>query len=189
MPAMQQTIPTQHIAGDAFSATLADARHLASAGWALSAVLIGQTSRHNLAAASTATGWAVTAAPTETTAWPPGAYTLHAVYSKTPGQRVSYVLSALRVLPDPLAPATLAANMLGPAQRAYQDLQAAYRAYLAAGKWTVQEYQIAGRRMTFRTAAELMSTMDGARREAEAEQAADGISAGVNPRRRFVVRM
>ena len=186
---MQPSIPTQHTAGDAFAATLADSRHLPASGWSLASLLIGDSARHGLTVAASGNAWLVTATPAQTALWASGVYTLHAIYTKLPSQRLSYVLSTLRVWPDPAAPATLASSSKGPARQAYEQLLAAYRAQQAAGKWMVQEYQIAGRRMTFRTMAEMIAALDRARREAEAEDAAEAIQSGRSPRQRLVVRM
>lgn len=188
---MAQRIPAQHTAGDTFTGTLSHADHPASGGWVASMLLVGHGgARYTVASTAAGDEHTLSATAAITANWRSGDYAAIAVYAKSAtSARSTYPLGGLRVHPDPAARGTCADDLKGPARRAYDDLQAAYRAYLAAGRWTVQEYMIAGRRMTFRSVPELLQAIDRARREAEAEDAASAIASGLSGRQRLVVRM
>ncbi len=186
---MSQSIPLQHTAGDSFSATLDGATYSAAHGWVGQLVLIGPV-RHTLSSVASGADHLVEVTAATTAAWLAGSYALRAIYTKAAtSARASVEVGALKVLPDPAASGTDAASLKSAAQVAFETLQTAYRAYLASGSFTVQEYMVNGRRMTYRTLAELLAALNAAARDVEAENAAARIAAGQNPRARFVVRM
>ena len=186
---MSQSIPLQHTAGDSFAATLDGGTYSATDGWVAQLVLIG-AANHLLASTASGSDHAVVANTAATAAWTPGDYALRAIYTKAAtSSRVSLDVGSLRVLHDPVASLTTSAALKSPARLAFEALQAAYRAYVAAGQFHVQEYQINGRQMKFRTVADLLTALNAAQREVQAEDAAALIAAGMNPRQRFVVRM
>lgn len=184
---MAQSIPTQHTAGDSFAAVLSDSAASAADGWAAQLVLIGPE-RITLTGTASGADHAIAAAATVTADWAPGTYTLRALYTKA-SDRISRDAGTLRVLPDPAVAGTDAAALKSTAQATFDTLQAAYRAYLTSGRFTVQAYTIAGRSTTYRTVAELLQALNAAARGVEAEKAAALIAAGASPRDRFVVRM
>lgn len=184
---MSASIPTTHTAGDSFAATLDGSTYPASAGWGAVLVLIGP-SRQSLNSAASADDHAVAVAGAATAAWAAGSYAMRAVYTKA-ADRYSVALGTLTVAPDPAAGGTDARALLSSAAQALQDLEAAYRAHLASGNVHVAEYEIAGRRMKYRSFADLLKALEAARRDVAAERAAALISAGLNPRKQFVTRM
>lgn len=186
---MSQSIPLQHTAGDSFTATLDGATYSAADGWVGQLVLIGPA-RHTLSSTASGADHLVEATAATTEDWLPGSYALRAIYTKAAtSARASLDVGTLKVLPDPAVAGTDAASLKSAALVAFETLQTAYRAYLASGSFTVQEYMVNGRRMTYRTVAELLTALNAAARDVEAENAAARIAAGQNPRARFVVRM
>lgn len=180
------TLPTQHIAGDSFAATLSGTAYSAADGWVAQLVLIGP-GRYTVTSTASGSDHAVAADAATTAVWVPGAYTCQATYTKA-AQRYSETVGPLLVRPDPASVDTDAAA-ISPAQAVYDTLQAAYRAYLASGKFTTQAYTVAGRSMTYRSLPELLAALNAARRDVEAEQANARVAAGLSARQRFVVRM
>lgn len=186
---MSDNIPTQHTAGDSFAATVDGGTYPATAGWAVSLVLIGPE-RVTLASTASGAHHALAASATTTAAWAAGDYTTRIVYANAgSGQRVTGAAGSLRVLPDPLATGTDAAALKGAAQRRLDALLAARDAYIANGSAHVAEYQINGRTMKFRSLAELQSAINAAQREVQAEAAAARVAAGLSPRITYVTRM
>lgn len=184
---MTTTIPALHTAGDTFSGVLDGAACPASAGWTAQLVLIGPA-RITLSATASGADHAVTALATATGAWIPGSYQVRAVFTLG-AERRSADIGALQVRPDPAAAGTDARKLLGRAEGALADLQAAYDAALSSGKAWVQEYEIAGRRMRFRDIGHLAQALDRARRDVQAERSAQRAAAGLNPRTTYITRM
>ena len=184
---MSDTIPTQHTAGDTFEATLSGADHLPSAGWSAQLVLIGP-SRYTISATTSGADFSASAAAAVTAAWAPGDYSLRVVYTNGV-DRATGAAASLRVLPDPTASGTDALALKSTAQRVLDDLMLAYQAHLTGGQVHVAEYTINGRAMKFRTIAELLTAINAARRDVEAEKSAARVAAGLSPRVRYVTRM
>lgn len=184
---MSQSIPTQHVAGDSFAATLDGSARSAADGWVAQLVLIG-AARHTLASSASGSDHAVAVAAATTAAWVAGDYALRALYTRG-AERQSVDVGTLRVLPDPAASGTDAAALKSGAQQALDALRAAYREYISSGSFKVASYMVQGHTMTYRTVPELLQAINAAEREVEAEQAAARIAAGLSPRARFVVRM
>lgn len=186
---MSQSIPLQHTAGDSFSATLSGDDYSAADGWVVQLVLIGPE-RHTISCTASGADHLAVDTAAATADWLPGSYAVRAIYTKAAtSSRASLDVGTLKVLPDPAAVGTDASSLKSAALVAFETLQTAYRAYLASGSFTVQEYTVNGRRMTYRTVAELLTALNAAARDVEAETAAARIAAGQNPRARFVVRM
>lgn len=184
---MSTSIPTQHIAGDTFTATLSGSDYSPAAGWIAVLVLIGPA-RVSLTAATSGADFSAVAAASVSAAWPPGDYITRVIYTKG-ADRVSAAPGALRVLPDPLSAFTDALSLKGAAQRRLDGLQAVYDAHIASGNAMVGEYTIDGRTMRYRDLAELLAAITAAKHDVVAEQAAARVSAGLSPRVRYVTRM
>lgn len=180
-------IPTTHTAGDTFAARLDGATYPASAGWVADLILIG-TARVVLTSTADGDDHVIAATGTQTAVWVPETYRVQALYSNG-ATRASAQVGALQVLPDPAAVGTDARAFMSSAQRALQDMEAAYRAHLASGNVVVGRYQIAGRTMEYRTLADLLLALRAARADVASEAAAQRISAGLSPRQTYVTRM
>lgn len=184
---MSDTIPTQHTAGDTFTATLDGAQYPPADGWAAQLVLVGPT-RHVIDATTSGSNFAATATAATTAAWPAGDYAVRLTYTNG-AARSSSSAGNLRVLPDPAAATTDAMALKSTAQRVLDDLMTAYQAHLTGGQVHVAEYTINGRAMKFRGIAELLTAINAARRDVEAEKSAARVAAGLSPRVRYVTRM
>lgn len=184
---MSNTIPESHTAGDSFTATLDGSQYPATGGWTAQLVLIGPV-RITLNAAASGADHLVQADAATTGAWAAGSYALKALFTRG-GERYSDDAGVLEVKPDPAAAGTNARSLLTAAEQALQDLEAAYRTWLASGRVHVAEYQIAGRKMVFRQADDFLKAITAARRDVASERAAKRVAAGLNPRMTYVTRM
>ena len=180
---MSASIPTQHVAGDTLNVTLSGDLYPPADGWSAQLVLLGPV---RVAVAATAGSSDYTA--TTTTVTVAGVYALRGIYTRAPS-RYTVDLGQLTVTPDPALNGTTGQTLKGAAQLRLDALLTMYDAHIASGKAIVGEYQIAGRQMRFSTLADLLTAINAARRDVEAEAAAQRIAAGLGGRTRFVVRM
>lgn len=184
---MSASIPSTHVAGDSFRATLDASSYPPAQGWTAQLVLVGAT-RLVVAAATSGGDHVVSADASTTAAWPPSTYRAIAVYTRG-ADRSSVDAGSVQVQPDPTAAGTSARSLMTDAERALHDLEAAWRAYTSSGEFTVGEYQIAGRAMKFRSVDELLRALNAARRDVTSERAAKRVAAGLGPRISYVTRM
>ncbi|KQY83662.1 hypothetical protein [Pelomonas sp. Root1444] len=184
---MSDTLPSTHTAGDS-AAWLFDAGDCAPAdGWTAKLILVGAT-RHEITCTTSGEQFAAAATSVATAAWQPGNYAASLVCTLGT-DRVSRAGGSVRVLADPAAEGTTARSLLTDAEAYLADLEAAYRAHMASGNAVVAEYRIGTRMKQFKSVADLLTAINAARRDVQAEQAAAGLAAGVSSRQRFVVRM
>ena len=187
MRTVSTIIPTQHTAGDSFAATLSGTDYPPAAGWSAQLVLIGPA-RVSINATTSGADFAAASTAAVTAAWAPGDYATRVVYTNGT-DRTTGTAGSLRVLPDPTVSSTDALSLVSPAQRVLDDLMVAYRAHLTGGQVHVDEYEINGRKMKFRSIADLLTAINAARRDVEAEKSAARVAAGLSPRVRYVTRM
>ena len=187
MPSMSalSTEPVIIQAGD----TIAWRKHLpnypASAGWSLTYTFVGQTGKFQIAATPDGSDYAVTVPATTSATWQPGKYRWVATVTRA-GERYT-VDSGLAVVKPDLTAAPVGTDPRTPAQRTLDDLKAALQKWLSTSGH-VREYEINGRRMVFASAADIEARIKIAQRMVAEEQAAERLAAGLNTRRRIMVR-
>lgn len=163
--------------------TLSD--YPASAGWVLAYRLINTASVINITAAASGDDHLVTVAAATTAAYSAGVYTW--VSHVTLGaERYTIGKGSVTVQPD-LAAQTAGFDARSTAQKALDDLRAALLGWLSTSGH-VQEYEIAGRRMRFATAADIQARIGLAEREVAREAAAQRLAAGLPANNRIYVR-
>lgn len=180
MSELQTVEPTVLRAGDDVTWRRDLPENLPADGWVLKyRVLWAAPPSVLITSTSSGTGHLVSLGGTATASWQSGKATLIGWVEKT-GSRVTLLQQPIEVLPDLTAATSLDGRSA--AQRRLADAEAALGAYLAGGKGHVAEYQIAGRKMVFRSAKELQDIVDAARRDVARENAiaaaAQGVSAG-----------
>lgn len=184
---------TKLIAGDSLDFTTSVASYPATDGWALKYVLAprfttpAQSPITLTAATYEVTGYRVQVGPSITATWQPGAYSWASYVEKT-GARVTLEQGGeLTVAPDP---ATLAAgaDLRSDAAKALANARAALVTYTASNG-TVEEYAINGRRMRFRSAADIVQIINHLQVEVLREQRAAAAAAGGPNISRFGVRL
>jgi len=183
--AIVTTEPTTVTAGDtvAWTKTLAD--YPASAGWSLSYTLINAAAKITINASGSGDDHAVSVAAATTANWSPGDYAWQSYASKA-GERYTVETGRITVEKSYAAQTTL--DTRSSARAMLEALEACYLAYLENGQGHVAEYEIAGRRMKFRNAAEIWQQIEKLKREVAAEDRAARIAAGLPSRRRVLVR-
>jgi hypothetical protein len=117
---------------------------------------------------------------TQTATWQAGGGTLVAWVTNA-AQRTTLTQQPIDVLVDLTAAAS--ADDRSANRQALEAAEAARRAYVTGGQMHVAEYDIAGRRMKFRSVAELDDLIAAYRREVARENAAAALAQGVSPGR------
>jgi hypothetical protein len=183
------TIPTSEPAflqaGDTLSwqRTLAD--YPASSGWVLSYRFINSAARFDITAAASGADHLVTVDAATSAAYAAGDYTWQAVVTKATER---YTIGSGRAtVRHNLAGMTSNYDARSTAARALDDLRIALAGWLTSSG-TVQEYEIAGRRMKFASAADIQQRIALAEREVARETAAANLAAGISAGRRVLVR-
>lgn len=165
-----ETEPLTLRAGDSarWARTLAD--YPASAGWALSYVLLSASARIEIASAADGDAHAVTLPAATTAGYAPGAYTWAAVVTKGT-DRYTVGSGRVEILPDLAAETTLAHDGRSHARKALEAIEA----WIESADPSVARRKIADREIQFIPIAELLALRDRYRREVRAEDAAAGI--------------
>lgn len=175
--------PTEITAGDTARWTRSLSDYPASDGWVLSYSLVKASVR--IAITSTADGddHAVTVTAATTAGWAAARYDWQAVVTKAT-ERYTVGVGAITVKPN-FATASAGLDNRTPARRILDALMAAYETYISS-RGHVAEYEIAGRKMKFRTVEELLQQIDHWKREVAREDQAAALAAGRRPGRVFV---
>ncbi len=185
---MAQTVPTREptsvVAGDTVSWSKALADYPAADGWVLHYRLINAAGKIDITATASGNDHLVSEAATTTDDWVSGTYTWQA-YVTLGAARHTVGQGSLVIKPN------LAAEVAGYDTRttAKKTLDLIDAALLAHGPsaWT-QEYEIAGRRMKFRSPSEFLSLRDKLRAEVAREAAADRLAQGLGSASKVYVR-
>lgn len=177
--------PTAITAGDTVTWTRTLPDYPASAGWVLSYTLINADRRVQFAAVADGDAHRVHQPAAVTAEWPVGDFEWQAVVANAT-DRHTVLRGRLSIQPDFGSMVGLDTRSM--ARKALEALQAAYLDYLTNQQGHVAEYEIAGRRMKFRNAAEIWAQIDRLKREVAAEDRAARIAAGLPARRRVLVR-
>ncbi len=157
----------------------------ASAGWVLSYRFINATTRIDVTATASGDDHLVNISAATTAAYAPGAYTWVASVTHS-GQRFTLGHGTTTVRPD-LAAKPAGFDARSPAQKALDDLRAALLSW-ASTSGHVSEYEIAGRRMRFASAADIQSRISLAEREVARETTAARLAAGLPANNRIHLR-
>lgn len=172
-------------AGDTTAWTITLPDYPASAGWVLSYKFINAAGSQEVTAAASGDDHAVTITASSTEDYAPGTYTWLGFVRRTT-ERYTVRKGTVTVLPD-LDAQNAGYESRTPAQKALDDLRAALLQWLSTSGH-IQEYEIAGRRMKFATAADIQARIGLAEREVAREKAALRIASGLAPANRIYVR-
>lgn len=173
--------PTEINAGDTatWSRTLAD--HPASAGWALSYVLINATAKISISSTAGGDDHLVLVAASATAGWTAGVYDWRARVTKS-GEVYTVGQGRITVLPS------LSASTADLRSHARKTLDAIESVIEGRASQDVLEYQIAGRSLKRIPVADLLVLRDRYRSEVAREDAANNAARGLPDRRRVFVR-
>lgn len=181
------------IAGDSLDFTTSVADYPATDGWTLSYRLIPRFSSPMQAPITiTATtyetsSYRVQVGPSTTADWAPGAYSWASFVEQT-GQRITLEQGGeLTVAPDP-GTAAQGTDVRSDSQRALDNARTALATYTQSNG-NVAEYEIAGRRMRFSSAADIVKLINHLQGEVTRERRAASIAAGLGNPSRIGVRL
>jgi hypothetical protein len=181
--------PTSLRAGDTASWTRTLPDYPASAGWTLRYRLLWSTGQTEFAASADGDDYAVSLTAATTAAWADGAATLFSWVEQgadSSYQRVTIGQQPLQILPNLATAASFDGR--SSAEKALADARAALQQYAANGQAHVAEYDIGGRRMTFRAAADLLRLIGQLERDVINERAALALLNGGAPPGRVYTR-
>jgi hypothetical protein len=177
--------PADLTAGDSASWTRTLPDYPASAGWTLSYTMINAVAKITLNSVANGDDYAVSIAANDSASWVAGDYDWQAYVTRN-DERVTVGRGRVRILPN-LAAATTLDNR-STMRRALEALEAAYFDYISNHQGHLMEYQIAGRTVKFRNAADIWMQIEKLRKEVAKEDAAARLAAGLPSRRRVLVR-
>lgn len=172
--------PAQINAGDTAKWLLSLPDYPASDGWTLTVTLVNAAVRHTVTAIPQVDDYLVNASAATTSGWAAGTYATRTQVSKA--GEVYTVGSGQIVVAASFAAAVDARSQ---ARRTLEAIEATLEGRATAD---VQQYEIAGRRMTKIPIPELLALRDRLRVDVQREEAAQRAAAGLAPRGRVYVR-
>ncbi len=177
-------VPAEVVAGDTIKWTCTTPDYPASEGWALAYRFINPAGTIDVNATATGADHLVVVPAAASANWPPGTYAWAAYVSKG-GERFTVGGGTLVVKPD--LPAQLGGlEARSSARVILEQLEAAFRDYVANKQGLVAKYEIGARSMSFRSSRDFITQIEYWRKQAEAEAAAESIAKGLgNPRRLY----
>ena len=183
--AIVTTEPTTVTAGDTVAWTKTIADYPASAGWSLSYTLINALAKITINASAAGDDHAVSVDAATSTGWAAGDYNWQSTVSKGAER---HTVGSGRITVGKSFAAQTPLDTRSTARAMLEALEACYLAYLENGQGHVAEYNVAGRTMKFRNAAEIWQQIEKLKREVAAEDRAARLAAGLPSRRRVLVR-
>jgi hypothetical protein len=186
---MAQTIPiiepASVVAGDTITWLIATPDFPASAGWVLGYVLINAAGKITLTSSADGDDHLISISAATSAAYAAGDYTWQSAATLGTA-RHTIARGSLKIRPN-LAAEAAGFEARSTARKALDDLRSALVTWLASNG-QVQEYEIAGRRMKYASAADIQARISLVEREVAREDAAEKLAAGLNPARRILVR-
>lgn len=179
------TEPSQLYTGDTWAWTRTLPDYLASAGWTLKYTLVNAAGRINITATTSGDDHAVSVSAATTAAYTAGDYTWQAFVEKA-SDRYTVGTGEVTVRAG-LASGSGGSDQRTQAREALDDAMAALAAYTAS-RGVVSEYEIAGRRMKFRSIDEIRKLINFWRREVQSEIDAEAIRRGLGTSRKIFTR-
>jgi hypothetical protein len=177
--------PTTLRAGDSVSWTKSLPAYPSADGWSLHYRLLWPTGTAvEITASASGVDYTVSLTAANTASWAAGAASLVSYVKKGSGaseERATLERLDVTILPDLTTAATFDGRTDN--QKALADARAALKAYMASGKAHVSEYDIAGRKMKFRAAGEIIDLINYYEREVARERIATAIANGGAPGR------
>lgn len=182
------------IAGDAldFDTTVVDSagnQYTPADGWAMTLRLLPRSSGTAIDIATTASsdnqGFAVEVSSVTTATWSAGNYSAFALVTLS-GERKTVHIGEVEILADPATATSY--DVRSDAERTLAALRDALKTYSTNGQGHVAEYEIAGRRMKFRSSAEIIQQIEYWERIVAAEAAANRVAAGQPSGRKVYTR-
>lgn len=158
-------------------------------GWAMTLRLVPRTSGSAISISTTATAdnreFAIEVSSATTANWAAGDYSAFALVTLL-GERKTVHIGEVKILSDPGVATTY--DVRSDAQKALESLKSALKSYADNGQGHVAEYEIAGRRMKFRSSAEIVEQIRYWERVVADEAVAARLAAGETSGRKVYTR-
>jgi hypothetical protein len=179
------TEPARITAGDtvAWSKSIAD--YPASAGWALNYRLINASAKIDIAASASGNDYAVLVTAATSAGWTPGRYDW--ISSVTKGAERYTIERGVVTIDTNLAAQAAGLDIRSDAKKILGALMVAYAA-AATNRAFVQDYEIAGRRMSFNSKADWLLEINFWKREVASEARTARLAAGLDAGNKIYVR-
>lgn len=180
-------IPNIILAGDTLAWTESVPLYPAGLGYTLHYALLKTGTRIVIDATASGDEHAISVSAATTATYTAGTYDWTAYVTTVAGERYTVGAGRVEIKPNLAAQASGYDNR-SQSRKILEALKAAYETHISAGSGHVAEYDIAGRRMKYRNAAEILQQINywEARCAAEDRQAA--IANGQAPANRLLVR-
>jgi len=180
------TLANKITAGDTLSFLTTVADYPASAGWVLVYLLIPRDTGSAITLTGSAEGndHRIEAGASVTALWTPGHYSW-VTYATMAGERYTLQSGQVEILPNPATQTSYDAR--SPAALIVDQLMAAYTTY-SASQGNVAEYEIAGRKMKYRSSAEILDQLNHWKAILAAEKRAERINAGLGAGNKLLTR-
>lgn len=160
--------PTSFTAGDTIAWTRTSSDYPPSAGWVLAYRFINAAAKFDVACSGSGDTFTASETAANTANLTPGLYTWQAYVTKAT-ERYTLAEGTCEVLPN-LAAKTAGYDTRTPARKALDALNAGLATF--GGNAHVQEYEIEGRKMRYRTFADFMAARDRLIQDVAREEAA-----------------
>ena len=177
-------------AGDTWSWSESVPLYPASAGFTLSYALIKPGTRVVLTATADGDDYSFDITAANTSTYSAGAYAWTASVAKGSGpsaERYTLASGTIEVKAN-LAGMSGGYDARSQSRKILEALQAAYETHISGGSGHVAEYEIAGRRMKFRSADEIIVQINYWKAEVKAEERREAIANGQAPANKLLVR-
>ena len=173
-------------AGDTLNFLTTVADYPASAGWVLVYRLLPRSAGSAITLTGTAEGddHRIQAGASVTALWTPGDYSWM-TYAGLAGERYTLQSGTVKILANPATLTTYDAR--SDAALIVDQLMAAYTTYTTS-QGNVAEYEIAGRRMKYRSSAEILDQINHWKAILAAEKRAERMAAGLGAGNKLLVR-
>lgn len=175
------TAPDSLRAGDhaTWSESLPD--YLPSDGWALHYRILSPSGAPvDIAAVAAGDDWSVTLTAAQTAAYTPGRATLVSWVART-DERVTLGQKSLEILPDLAVTAEFDGRTAN--ERGLAEARAALARYVESGRGHLEEYEVAGRRLKFRSLQEIQDLILHYEKQVAADNALRAMADGHAPGR------
>lgn len=179
------TEPAAVTAGDSISWLRSLPAYPATSGWTLKYRLLNASAKIDIVATASGADHLVQIATAASAAYQAGTYDWTA-WVEAGSERLTVDHGRITIKPDFASLNTYDGR--SNARKTLDALEAAYQQYIQAGSAHVAEYEIAGRRMRYRSAAEMREEIEFWRNQVNIEERRAAIAAGKPPRNKLRVR-
>jgi len=180
------TVPAVITAGDTLAWTRSLADYSAADGWVIAYRLINAAGKIDITGTASGQDHAVNVSAATSAGYAAGDYTYQEFVTKA-AERHTTAVGSITIRPN-LAAQAAGFEARGTWTKALADLRAALATWITSSG-QVAEYEIAGRRMKFSTAADIRMRIAIAEKEAARERSADLAAQGQDLGRQIVVRL